>query len=509
MEAGQEGTEGFAFGRFRIFPRQRRMLAGDERVELGSRAFDVLMALIEASGTVVSKDAVMNRVWPDRIVEENTLQHQISALRRVLAADSDLIRTIAGRGYQFTGEIRTVSAQPNPRASAGMPQPTPTPLHPPTNLPQPMNDMICRDIELKEVLNLASDHRLVTLTGTGGIGKTRLALEAARRLLPQLPDGVWVAELSSLCDASLVPVTIAAAIGLDLVAAEASAERVAAAFATKELLIVLDTCEHVIDAAARMAEALLGASARVKVIATSREALEVDGEWVYPVKPLSVPAEDTTDLLEYGSVSLFVERTRAIQPGFTADETNALAIAAICQRLDGIPLAIEMAAAQAATLGVSNLADRLDDHLRLLTRGCRTALPRHQTLRATLDWSYELLTHSERAILRRLAVFRGAFGFESARALALYNDNARDITDDLMNLVAKSLVSVEINGGSPRYRLLQTTRAYAREKLAESGEFDGVAHHHAEHYPKLEHPSRPSRYPRRTRRPSRSPIRPT
>jgi predicted ATPase/DNA-binding winged helix-turn-helix (wHTH) protein len=476
MEAGQEGnTEGFAFGRFRIFPRHRRMLAGDEPVDLGGRAFDVLLALIEAPGAVVGKDALMNRVWPDRIVEENNLQAQISALRHVIGPNRDLIRTIAGRGYQFTGEIRTISARPNAHATAGPPQPTPTPPRPPTNLPQPMTDMICRDIELQEVVSLVGSHRLVTLTGAGGIGKTRIAYEVARELLPQFPDGVWVAELSSLGDADLVPVAIAAAIGLDLAAADASTERVAAALAAKELLIVLDTCEHVIDAAARMAEALLGAGAKARVIATSREALKVDGEWVYHVGPLSVPTEDATDLLEYGSVSLFLERTRAMQPGFTANEGSVLAIAAICRRLDGIPLAIEMAAARATTLGVSNLATCMDDHLRLLTSGRRTALPRHQTLRATLDWSYELLTDSERSILRRLAMFRGAFGLEAAKALAVYNDIARNITDDLTNLVAKSLVSVEINGAIPRYRLLETTRAYALEKLAESGELDDAA----------------------------------
>src|ERR1700726_1166119 len=191
------------FGRFRILPPRRELLAEGRPLDLGGRAFDVLMVLIEASGAVVSKDALMNRVWPDRIVEENNLQAQISALRHVLGPNRDLIRTIAGRGYQFTGEIRTISARPNAHATAGLPQPTPTPPRPPTNLPQPMTDMICRDIELQEVVSLVGSHRLVPLTGAGGIGKTRLALEAAGRLLPQFPDGVWIAELSPLSDPTL------------------------------------------------------------------------------------------------------------------------------------------------------------------------------------------------------------------------------------------------------------------------------------------------------------------
>ena len=391
-----------------------------------------------------------------------------------------MIRTVAGRGYQISGEVRSVSDAGQGRVSAGDAASRLAPT--PTNLPQPMSDMIGRDVELREVLNLVGAHRLVTLTGTGGIGKTRIAYEAARQLLPQFPDGVWIAELSPLRDANLVPAAIAAAVGLDLASAEASAERVAAALAGKEVLIVLDTCEHVIDAATHMAEAVLRACAKARVIATSREALKAHGEWGYRVKPLSLPAEDAIDPLESGSVSLFVERARAMQPGFNVDESSALVIAAICRRLDGIPLAIEMAAARAATLGVSNLAARMDDQLRLLNCGRRTALPRHQTLRATLDWSHTLLTHSERSVLRRLAMFRGAFGLDAAKAVAGAADAIPEVTDDLTNLIAKSFVSVEVDDGNARYRLFETTRAYALEKLAESGEFDAVAQRHAEYY---------------------------
>src|SRR5438105_4126049 len=336
------------FGRFRVLPHRRELLVEGRPLELGGRAFDVLLALIEASRAVVSKDALMHRVWPDRIIEENSLQAQISALRRAFANDRDLIRTIAGRGYQLTGQIRTVSARPNAQASAGMPQPTPTPSRPPTNLPEPVSELIGRDVELAEILDLSASHRLVTLAGAGGIGKTRLSLEVARRLLPQFADGVWAIELAPLSDPELVPVALATALGLDLASGTASPGSVANALRSKQLMLVLDNCEHVVDAAAQMAEALLRANPGTRVIATSREPLRAEGEWVYPVPPLAVPTEgnpDSKDLLRYGAVRLFVERARAAAPYFSPDARVAAAIGGICRRLDGIPLAIELAAA--------------------------------------------------------------------------------------------------------------------------------------------------------------------
>jgi DNA-binding winged helix-turn-helix (wHTH) protein len=219
------------FGRFRVLPHRRELLAEGRRLELGGRAFDILMVLIEALGAAVSKDMLMDRVWPDRIVEENSLQTQISALRRAFGADRDLIRTIAGRGYQFTGEIRAISASRDAPVIAGMPQPAPTPSRPLTNLPQPVSELIGRDAELDEILNLSTSHRLVTLTGAGGIGKTRLGFEAARHLLPRFADGVWAIELAPLSDPELVPATIATALGLELASGTATPLSVADAFA--------------------------------------------------------------------------------------------------------------------------------------------------------------------------------------------------------------------------------------------------------------------------------------
>jgi len=474
------------FGRFRILPHRRELLAESQPLELGGRAFDVLMVLIEASGAVVSKDTLMERIWPNRIVEENSLQAQISALRRAFGADRDLIRTIAGRGYQFTGDIRTISTNSDPLPAATTRVPIAALARTPTNLPEPVSELIGRDVELDQILDLTTSDRLVTLTGTGGIGKTRLGFEAARRLLPRFADGVWAIELAPLSDPELVPVAVATALGLELASGTASPLSVANALRSQQLMLVLDNCEHVVDAAARMAEALLRANPATRVIATSREALRAEGERVYPVPPLSVPREggsDGEDLLRYGAVRLFIERARAAAPHFSSDLRVAAAVAEICRRLDGIPLAIELAAARTAALGIEDLAAQLDDRFRLLAGGHRTAMPRHQTLRAALDWSYELLTEPERVVLRRLAVFAGGFTLQAASAIAADDKIAApDVVDCVVNLVAKSLVTADAGGATIRYRLLETTRAYSLEKLVQAGEFDAVARRHARRY---------------------------
>ena len=356
----------------------------------------------------------------------------------------------------------------------------------PTNLPAPTSELIGRAADLLEVTELLRAHRLVTLIGAGGIGKTRLGLEVARELLPTFADGAWVAELAPLSDPALVPITVAVALGLKLLPSAGSAEHVASALAARHLLLVLDNCEHVIDAAARMAEALLRANPHAHVLATSREPLRAMGEYVYRVPSLEVPAEgaeDHKDLLDAAALRLFVVRAQAMDRHFFLDARNAAIAGAVCRRLDGIPLAIELAAARTTTLGVEDLAAHLDDRFHLLTGGHRTALPRHQTLRATLDWSYGLLPAIERTVLHRLGVFAGGFTLEAASAVATAADlDASDVLDSVANLTAKSLVVVEDTGAVTRYRLLETTRAYAAEKLTKSGELDQVAQHHAEYY---------------------------
>ena len=277
------GTAAFIeFGRFTLLPYRRELLADGQPMQLGGRAFDVLLALIDAPGAVLTKDELMGHVWPGRVVEENSLQAQVSALRKALGADRNLIRTVAGRGYQVTGEmpLRGVTASPR-RAS---------------NLPEPISELIGRETAMAEVSDLMMAHRLVTLAGIGGIGKTRLGLEVARQLLPRFSDGVSIAELGPLSDPELVPVTVATALGLSLAAGAISPQSIAAALGSKRVLLVLDNCEHVIEEAARMAEALFRGSPASRVLATSREPLRAEGEQVYQIPPLDVPAEDNLDM---------------------------------------------------------------------------------------------------------------------------------------------------------------------------------------------------------------------
>jgi predicted ATPase/DNA-binding winged helix-turn-helix (wHTH) protein len=487
-----DASKSIEFAQFRLEPHRRTLLAGDQPIKLGGRAFDLLLALIEASGATVSKDALMERVWPGRTIEENRLQNQISALRRALGADHDLIRTVAGRGYQFTGEIRARDAASAFRLAARKPaDDTAAAQHPPTNLSGHVCEIIGRDHDIGEIRDLIASRRLVTLTGIGGVGKTALALEVAKRLLPEFADGVWVAELGSLTDPSLVSSRVATALGLEpsglqLTDGATSPERIAHAVRSKGLLLVLDNCEHVIHAVANMAETLLRTNPSVRLIATSREPLRASGECIYQVPPLAVPperADDPDEVLRHGAACLFFTRARDANAQFSLDCRTAAAMAAICRQLDGLPLAIEMAATRTASLGLEGLASRLTDRFSLLTGGRRTALPQHQTLRATFDWSYERLSEPERMVLRRLAVFRGGFSLAAASQVAASAEIVASYgVDPFPDLVEKSLVTADVAGVTVIYRLLETTHAYAFEKLTESGEFEQVARRHGEYH---------------------------
>ena len=475
---GRRAVHALVFGRFRFVVHSRELSADGTPIALGSRALEVLSVLVEAGGELVTKDELLSRVWPTTIVEENNLQFQISSLRKALGPDRDLIRTVSGRGYRFVGEIALEAPRaPNlDKRAFDQPEATIIELHPRMsagNLPAPASDIVGREAHLHDLSALVTANRLVTLVGAGGIGKTRLAIELARRLQPTF-DSVCVAELGALSDPGLVPGAVASALGLG--GGAISPARLAASLGARPHLLVLDNCEHVVEAAASIAETLLHACASLRVIATSREPLRAEGEWVYRAPPLDVPPEGEEDLefvLQHSAARLFIERMRAAAPSTPLAATAAGAVTKICRRLDGIPLAIELAAARAAVLGVEALAARLDDRLSLLTDGRRTAPPRHQTLRATLDWSHELLSELERVVMRRLAVFAGDFTREAAALASGFGEvSAAKALQCLESLVAKSLVAADLSAPSPRYRLLETMRAYAIDKLAESGEFE-------------------------------------
>jgi predicted ATPase/DNA-binding winged helix-turn-helix (wHTH) protein len=486
MPETEGGTTTIRFGRCQLFTNRRELFVDGVPVPLGNRAFDVLQMLVEAVGNLVTKDEILCRVWSGIVVEENTLQVQITRVRRALGKDRGLLKTVSRRGYRFVAEVTRADDEGAGAAQAATT--TETLAHERekrTNLPARTSPLLDRQAELAEVLRLVAAHRLVTLTGTGGIGKTRLALEVARHLQSELPDGVWLVELGPLTDPDLVWVTVATALRLTLPAG-ASLDDLAHLLGAKHLLIVLDNCEHVIEAAASAAECLVRCTPAARVLATSREPLRAEGEQVHRVPGLGVPAtgiEDSDEVLRHGAVQLFVARARAAEPQFSTDGRVTAAIVEVCRRLDGIPLAIEFAAARAATLGVENLAARLQDLFWLLTGGRRAALPRQQTLRATLDWSYELLPKAERAVLHRVAVLPGPFMLEAACAVAADGEiAASDVIDSISNLVSKSMIAATLSGALVRYRLLETTRAYALEKLTASDEFDPTARSHAQYY---------------------------
>jgi predicted ATPase/DNA-binding winged helix-turn-helix (wHTH) protein len=490
------GGEELCFGPFRLSRRRRSLATDAGPVALGARAFDLLTVLVDERGRLLSKHELLDRVWPGLVVEENNLHVQMVALRRALGAEQGLIQTVPGRGYRFAGvlERQEVAAPAEISVPDGpIGQARPAQAAPRAALPAEPARLIGREMELAELQASLRQNRLVTITGPGGIGKTRLAVALGNGVLAQFPGRARLIDLAPLTDAKLVEGAAAAALGIRLDAGADPVERICAALAGEPALLLFDNCEHLLDGVAALVAALLARCETVSVLATSQEPLRIDGEVTYRLDPLALPPNDATqvrELAQFGAVTLFVRRVEAADRRFKLGPDNSAAVAEICRCLDGIPLALEMAAARVPALGIEGLRLRLGKRLRMLTSGARNAATRHRTLRDTVAWSYELLDAQDQAVFRRLGVFAGGFSAEAAAAVLaggdgddFLNGDADEwvILDALGRLIDKSLVVAE-PGEAPRYRLLETLRLFAVEQLAVHAEHAAFQHRHAAYF---------------------------
>ena len=357
----------------------------------------------------------------------------------------------------------------------------------PNNLPIQNTSFVGREQDIADVTELLERHRLLTLVGSGGLGKTRLALHVGAELLDRYPDGVWFVDLAPISDPELVSSVTAQALGMRQQPGQRVDEAIAHWLKPKKLLIIFDNCEHVVEPAAKLVASILATAPQVSMLATSRQALDIAGETVHRLPSLPLPADvaglTVDQALHYGAILLFVNRATAVDTRFTLTDDTAPTVAEICRRLDGIPLAIELAAARVKVLSIPNLAQRLNERFRILTGGSRDALPRQKTLSALIDWSYDLLTPQEQLLFARLGVFAGGFGLEAATTICGAEDlDEIDILDLLASLTDKSLVVADTSGDTERYRLLESTAAYALEKLSAAGEREALTRRHAEHF---------------------------
>ncbi len=463
-----------AFGEFELAPTARTLWRSGEPVKLGSRALDILIALASRPGDILSKDELNRIVWRGAFVDETAVRVAISALRKALGEHGGkYVTTVPGRGYCFVLDVSATTAGLSPEP----------PLRP-RRLPPPITRVVGREILIAGLAQEVKRRRLLSLVGPGGIGKTTVALAIAERVRGVF-DAIAFVDLSPLQDASQMPAGVAAALGLNLRGQQGPIDEIAAAVGGRRVLLVFDNCEHLVHLAAGFVEDLIGRADGVTVLATTRELLRATGEWVHQLAPLETPplspAISAKEALGYSAVEMFEDRAALALGGYQLDDADAPYVADICRRLDGIALAIELAAGRLASLGVQRLAGSLEDCFRVLTHGRRTALPRHQTLRATYDWSYQLLSPEDRAALRRLSLFRGDFDLDDAAALIEGDGGVTDAADRMASLVDKSLVATSLSAQVLRYSLLETTRAYAQQKLVESGESDAYRRRHAEH----------------------------
>ncbi|WP_273821019.1 ATP-binding protein [Pseudomonas asplenii] len=460
------------FGPYAFHLRQRLVLEGERPLRMGGRALDILQVLLEQAGSVVSKDELIARVWPTSVVEEINLRVHIAALRRALGdgeGGQRYIINVPQRGYSFIASVQ--------REQAALPVLLETALKPQHNLPARLTPVTGRDSLVGSLVRQLPVRRFMTLTGPAGVGKSTTALRVAELLLQHYRDGVWMIDLATLEDPAQVVGQLARSLELD---------NDLNGLAERHTLVVLDNCDQLRDDCRALTGQLLAAAPRLSLLVTSREPLAACDEYVQRLPPLAVPPASALHSVEqamgYSAVQLFVSRARACQQGFCLRERDLLAVRDICRRLDGLPLAIELAATQIGALALVGLQAQLDNCFQLLTQGRRTAEPRHRTLKAALDWSYERLAPLERMLLQRLAVFKMGFTVEAAIAVVGFEPlEPAQLPPLLASLTDKSLLGVEQGSGAPRYRLLNTTRTYALEQLQRSGHLRLVEQRHVEY----------------------------
>lgn len=471
----------YRFGTFELDVRRRSLHEEGHEVRLGSRAFDLLTVLLIHAGVQMERRTLMSAVWPDTVVLDANLNVHIAALRRALGDGQEGRRYIIntpGRGYTFVGQVEVLSPSlPEPVPAEEMRVEHTSRLH---NFPSMRPRLIGRRSAVAQAMEGLSATRLLTLIGPGGIGKTAVALEVAELLLSEYADGVWLVDLAPVSHGVNVPTALAAVLGLG-VRTEAPHQALVAALQARRLLLVLDNCEHVLEAAATLASAIQNGAPSVDLLCTSREALRIEGERLQRIAPLEWPRAEggltSRQAMLSPAVQLFVERASAARKdAFTLADDAAVHVAALCKRVDGLPLAIELAAAQAEELGVQEIVRLLDNKVRAMTGGKQSALPRHQTLQAALDWSVQLLDGAQQAALRRLAVFADSFTAEAAARVT------STTPEDLVSLSDRSLLSCEVGDGNVRFRLLQTTRLYALLRLEQEDVPEDWQRRHVEHW---------------------------
>ena len=479
---GTTHAKSLLFGPFRLLPAQSLLLENDKPVRIGSRGLHILIALVAGAGQLVSKDELIAVAWPNTTVDEANLRVHVAGLRKLLGdgqAGARYIVNEVGRGYRFIAPVVLADEQKPSVVS-------PVPSESRHNLPALHARMVGRSDIVAALVDQLQRRQFITIVGPGGIGKTTVAVAVAEQLSASYGGEIRFVDLAPLGDPLLVTSALASALGFGIRSQNPIPDLVAFLH-DKRMLLVLDSCEHVLDAVATLAEEILKGAPSVHILATSREPLRTRRESVQRLAPLGVP-EATNNLsaaeaMTFPAIQLFVERAAANLERFEISDADAPIVADICRRLDGIALAVELAAGRVDTFGVRGVAALLDDRFRLLTRGPRATLPRHQTLSAALDWSYEVLAETERVTFRRLAIFTGGFTFEAASAVIAGTDiGPSDVIDHLANLVAKSLVAANVSGANVHYRLLDTTRAYALQKLTAANELEVFAGRHAEYY---------------------------